>query len=87
MQEVVDPNDAIPYYKKLNSYSGLGKGHFQISFSVTKNRGGGRPGAPQNQMADTTDIQGGVIIYYSFKKKPKQIKIESFEELENVDAP
>lgn len=85
--KVDDPNASSPDYKKLDSYSNLGKGNFQLSFGKTKQRGSGRPGAPQNTRVDTTNIEGGVLIYYSFNKKSKQLKIDSFEQLETIDAP
>ncbi|HEX8515878.1 MAG TPA: hypothetical protein VF868_06735 [Bacteroidia bacterium] len=82
-----DPKVPSRKYRKIESLSGLGTGDYQITFSVTKNRGSGRPGAPQNTKADTTNIDGGVIIYYSMKKNKGQMKIDAFEELERIDAP
>lgn len=75
-------------YTALDKFSKSDKGFYQIRFAVTKQRGsGGRPGAPQNQKADTTVIEGGVIVYYSIKGKSKQLKVTDFEQLETVDAP
>lgn len=87
MVKVDDPDAASPDYKKLQSFSNLTTGNFQLTFGKTKQRGSGRPGAPQNTKVDTTNIEGGVIIYYSAKRKHKQLKIDSFEQLETVDAP
>lgn len=87
MVKVDDPAALSPDYKKLASLSGLTSGNYLLTFRKTKQRGNGRPGAPQNTKVDTTNIEGGVIIYYSVKKKHKQLKIDSFEQLETVDAP
>jgi hypothetical protein len=81
------PASASPKYLKLESANDLETGHYQITFDVTKKHGGGRPGAPQNQKADTTNIDGGVEIFYSSKKKKKKMKVDTFEELERIDAP
>jgi hypothetical protein len=87
MVKVDDTNAVSPNYKKLDSFNDLGKGNYQLTFGITKQRGSGRPGAPQNTKVDTTNIEGGVIVYYTVKKKQKQLKIDSFEELEKIDAP
>jgi hypothetical protein len=84
--EVPDSNSASPDYKKAVPQD-LKKGTYQIKFGKTKQRGGGRPGSPQNQKVDTTNIEGGVVIYYSVKKKHKNIKVDVFEMLETIDAP
>ncbi|MDF2438035.1 MAG: hypothetical protein K0Q95_2411 [Bacteroidota bacterium] len=81
----VEKKDTIN--KKLSSFKNLGTGDYRISFSKTKQRGGGRPGAPQNTMVDTTNIEGGVVIHYSVKDKRKKLKIDSFEELETINTP
>lgn len=86
--KVDDPDKESPNYAKVESFKKSDKGLFRIKFGVTKNRGGsGRPGSPQNQKADTTTIEGGVTIYYSWKGKSKQLKVIDFEKLENIDAP
>jgi hypothetical protein len=87
MVKVDNPDASSPDYKKLDSFKNPGTGNFQISFGKTKQRGSGRPGSPQNTKADTTNIEGGVIIYYTVKKKHKQLRIEEFEQLETIDAP
>ncbi len=64
------------------------KGVFEIHFSATKNRGSGRPGAPpMNLTVPLADFTQGVIIYYRVGKKKKKLRVESFEELETVNAP
>jgi hypothetical protein len=83
---VNDPLAASPEYYKAAPES-LKKGNYQITFGTRKQHEGGRRGAPQNLKADTTNIEGGVIVYYTIKKKNKQIKIDNFERLENIDAP
>lgn len=80
-------NATSPDYKKVEGFSKCDTGMYQITFGITKQRGSGRPGAPQNQKADTTNIEGGVTICYSIKKKRKQLKVVEFEQLETVDAP
>ena len=87
MVQVDDPAAASPDYKKLNGYSDLGKGNYQLSFGLTKQRGSGRPHAPQNTVVDTTNIEGGIVICYTFKKKHRRLKVDEFEQLETVDAP
>ncbi|MCW3104060.1 MAG: hypothetical protein JWO09_2500 [Bacteroidetes bacterium] len=87
MVKVDNPDAASPDYKKLDSYSSLGTGNYLISFGKTKQRGSGRPGSPQNTKVDTTNIDGGVVIYYSEGKKRKQLKVIEFEQLETIDAP
>lgn len=87
MMSVGNPDAVSPDYKKLSSFSGLGKGNFLISFGIIKQRGSGRPGAPQNTKVDTTNIEGGVVIHYTFKNKRRELKVDSFEELEKIDAP
>jgi hypothetical protein len=73
--------------KKLSSFKNLGTGDYRITFSKTKQRSGGRPGAPQNTMVDTTNIEGGVMIHYTVKSKHKKMKIDSFEQLETINTP
>lgn len=84
--EVKDADAVSPDYNKVSPGS-LKKGRYQITFGTTKQRGSGRPGTPQNLKADTTIIEGGVVIHYSIKKKHKQIKVVDFEMLETIDAP
>jgi hypothetical protein len=87
MVKVDDPAAASPDYKRLESYSDLGKGNYQLSFGITKQRGSGRPHAPQNTVVDTTNIEGGIVIWYTFKKKHRKLKIDEFGQLETIDAP
>jgi len=84
--EVGDPDSVSTDYKKAFSQD-LKKGNYRIKFGKIKQRGSGRPGSPQNQKADTANIEGAVIIYYTIKKKHKQVKVDTFEMLETVDAP
>ncbi|MBA3971062.1 MAG: hypothetical protein H0X46_02775 [Bacteroidetes bacterium] len=63
------------------------KGIFQITFSSVKNRGSGRPGTPMNLMVPVADFTQGAIIYYRVGKKKKQLTVESFDELETINAP
>jgi hypothetical protein len=75
--EVNEPEATSPDYKKVSAEN-LKKGNYQVTFSKIKQRGGGRPGSPQNMKADTTIIEGGVLVFYTMKKKHRQLKIESF---------
>jgi hypothetical protein len=84
--EVGNPDAISSDYHKAAPEK-LKNGNYRISFGITKQRGSGRPGTPQNLKADTTNIEGGVIIYYSIKKKHKQLKVDAFEMLETIDAP
>ena len=64
------------------------KGIFNINFSSSKNRGSGRPGAPPMElMVPIADYTQGAIVYYRVGKKKKKLTIESFEELETINAP
>jgi hypothetical protein len=85
--EIAEPEVLSPGLKKV-SPKDLKNGNYMITFGVTKKRGsGGRPGSPQNTRVDTTNIEGGVIIYYSIKKKYNSIKVDTFEMLETLNAP
>ena len=65
-----------------------GKGVFQIHFASMKNRGGGRPGSPpMNLVVPIADFTQGAIVYYRVGRKKKQLIVESFEELETINAP
>lgn len=85
--KVDDPDSNSPKYEQVKSYNKCDIGKYLITFTITKNRGGGRPGSPQNQKADTTNIEGGVIIYYRVKGKTKMIKVDVFEKLDTINAP
>ena len=85
---VDDPDAVSPKYTAVKVFSKTDKGAYLITFGVTKRRdGGGRPGSPQNTKVDTTNIEGGVIIYYHAKGKKKQLKVIEFEQLETINAP
>lgn len=85
--KVDDPTVLSPNYQQVKKFSKKDKGIYQITFGSTRQNGSGRPGAPQNQKIDTENYSNGITIYYSVNKKKKEIKIDSFEELESVDAP
>jgi hypothetical protein len=85
--KIDDPDVLSPQYKPVKLFSKKDKGQYLIKFGIGKRRAGGRPGAPQNMMADTENVDGGVIIYYRAGKKHKQLKVEVFEQLETVNAP
>lgn len=82
-------NVLSPNYTKVTKFSKADKGKYQITFGIHKERGGGtgRPGAPPQVKADTTNIEGGVYIYYHVKKKKKVMKVDVFEMLETLNAP
>jgi hypothetical protein len=84
--EVDHPDAVSPDCKKV-APKDLKKGNYQITFGKVKKRGVGRPGSPQDQKADTTNIEGAVLICYTIKKKHLQIRIDNFETLETVNAP
>ena len=53
-----------------------------------KKRGSGRPGAPPMElMVPIADFTQGAIVYYRVGKKKKKLTVESFEELETINAP
>ena len=83
-----DPTAVSPRYSPLKIFSKSDKGTYQITFGITKHHEGvGRPGSPQNLKVDTTNIEGGVVIYYHAKSKKKQLKVIEFEKLETINAP
>ena len=64
------------------------KGSYDINFYSTKNKGGGRPGAPPMElMVPIADFTQGAIVYYRAGNKNKKITVESFEELQTINAP
>lgn len=64
------------------------KGTYNIHFYSTKNRGSGRPGAPPMElMVPIADYTQGAIVYYHVGNKSKKLTIESFVELETINAP
>lgn len=84
----VDNPDAVsPQYKQVKTFSKKDKGIYQLTFGSTKQNGSGRQVAPQQIKVNTENFSNGVIIYYSVKKKKINMKIESFEELESINAP
>jgi hypothetical protein len=76
-----------PGSQLLREFKKTDKGLFEIVFGIQKSRGNGRPNAPQNMKVDTTNIDGGVYIYYRTKCRKKKIKVDTFEVLETLDAP
>ncbi len=85
--KVDNPESVSPNYKQVNATSIKDKGVFQITFASMKNRGSGRPGTPMNLMVPIADFTQGAIVYYTVGKKKKQLLVESFEELETINAP
>lgn len=85
--KVDDPTVLSPNYQQVKSFSKKDKGIYQITFGSTRQNGSGRPGSPLNQRVDTENYTNGVTIYYTVNKKKKEFKIDSFEELESIDAP
>jgi len=86
--KVDDPTVLSPNYEKVDASKLADKGLFQITFSSMKSRGSGRPGTPpMNLMVPVADYTQGAIIYYHVGKKKKQLLIESFEQLETINAP
>lgn len=85
--KVDDPTVLSPNYQKVTVFLKADKGKYQITFGISKQRGSARQGSPQNTKVDTTNIEGGIFIYYTAKKKKKQLKVIEFELLETVDAP
>ncbi|MFL5762505.1 MAG: hypothetical protein ACJ77K_01105 [Bacteroidia bacterium] len=85
---VNDPALASPDYRQVKTFSKKDKGTYQITFAVMKKRGSGRPGAPPVELTvPVAEFTQGAIIYYSMGKKRKQLKVESFDELETINAP
>ena len=74
-------------YSQVKKYSKKDKGMYQITFSVNASRRNSQPQTPMNKMVPVNDLTQGVIIFYSVKKKEKQLRVESFEQLETIDAP
>lgn len=86
--KVDDPTELSPNYQKVDASQLTDKGIFQITFSSMKSRGSGRPGAPpMNLMVPVAEFTQGAILYYHVGKKKKQLVIESFEQLETINAP
>ena len=85
--KVDDPTVLSPNYQQVKKFFKKDKGIYLITFGSTRQNGSGRPGAPQSQRIDTENYSNGITIYYTVNKKKKEIKIDSFEELESVDAP
>jgi hypothetical protein len=84
----VDNPDAIsPQYHQIKTFSKNDKGLFQIAFGSRKSHRGGRPGIPIVDVTTGEDYSLGVIVFYTAGKKKKQLKVNSFEKLETVNAP
>ncbi len=81
---VLSPNNQ----KQIDAANIKEKGIFNINFSSMKNRGSGRPGAPPMElMVPIADFTQGAIVYYRVGKKQKKLTVDSFEELETINAP
>jgi hypothetical protein len=84
--KVENMDAASPNYTKTN-YTKKEKGTYQLTFGTLKKRGSGRPNSPPNIQVDTENFSSDVIIFYTVKGKVKQLKIDTFEELENINTP
>lgn len=74
--------------KQIDATNIREKGAYDINFYSTKSRGSGRPGAPPMElMVPIADFTQGAIVYYRVGKKSKKITVESFEELQTINAP
>jgi hypothetical protein len=82
-----DPNAHSPNILPVKYFSKKDKGLYQITFASSKNRGGGRPNSPTGIMVELPDFPKGAIIYYRVGKKKKQLIVDTFEELETINAP
>jgi hypothetical protein len=85
--QINDPNLPSPDIKPVKCFSKKDKGIYWISFASSKNRGGGRPGSPTGVMVELPDFPKGAIIYYRSVKKKKQLLVETFTQLETINAP
>ncbi len=85
--QVDNPSAVSPSYHQVKPSAIKEKGMYQITFASTKNRGSGRPATPMNLVVPIADFTQGAIIYYSSGKKKKQLLVESFEQLETINAP
>ena len=84
----VDNPDAVsPHYQRVKVFLKNDTGIYQLTFGATKPNGSGRQVAPQQIKVSEENYTNGVIIYYTLKKKKKSLNIESFEELETINAP
>ncbi len=84
----VDNADAVsPNYQPVKASAIKEKGVYQLTFASMKNRGSGRPGTPMNLVVPVAEFTQGAVVYYTFGKKKKQLLIESFEQLEIINAP
>jgi len=74
--------------QKIDATNMKEKGSYDINFYSTKTRGSGRPGAPPMELVvPIADFTQGAVVYYRVGKKSKKITVESFEELETINAP
>jgi hypothetical protein len=85
--KVDNPDLSSPNFQSVKCFSKKDKGLYQINFASSKNRGGGRPNSPTGVMVELPDFPKGAIIYYRVGKKRKQLIVETFEELETINAP
>ena len=84
----MDSNDpASVGFKPVKCFSKKDKGIYQIAFASSKKRGSGRPNSPTGVMVELPDFPKGAIIYYRVGKKKMQMIVETFEELETINAP
>ncbi len=84
----VDNADFVsPNYQPVKASAIKEKGVYQLTFASMKNRGSGRPGTPMNLVVPVAEFSQGAVIHYTIGKKKKQLLIESFEQLETINAP
>lgn len=82
-----DPAATSPDFRRIVEFCHTDRGFYILTFSNAKKRGTGRPGAPQQVQADTADVDGGVVVWYTSGKGKKKIVLETYEQLETVNAP
>jgi hypothetical protein len=85
--KVDNPTVLSPNYQQVKTFSKNDNGLFEITFSAAKSRGSGRPGTPMNLQVPVNDFIQGAIIYYRVGKNKKQLVVDSFEQLETLNAP
>jgi hypothetical protein len=83
----VEMTDSTRHRVRADNFHSKDKGVWAIVFGIRKQRGTGRPGAPQNLKADTTNVEGGVTIYYTANRKRGTLRVETFTQTENLIAP
>lgn len=72
---VDDPEAVSPDYKAVKSFTKKDLGNYRISFT------------PERSANSALNTDKGVIMYYTAKRKAKQLKIGYFEKPEPVETP